>query len=170
MSTSPDKFDPLAVLVDCLGFCRLGKLDALLNLYEREPLECDCEHVVLAGRESIALYWPAKLERRLSSAFTLDDIILTDSGTGRLPRLRRRSGPNSLSFQSLGQDTPHKLHAAGTSRGLETVWLPLFPAAIFDQYSGGPRGSSKIGKSFAGTQGKLRAHSRRHALVSNGYT
>ena len=44
MSTSPDTFDPLALVVDWLDACRLEQLDALLELYdERATLECDCE-------------------------------------------------------------------------------------------------------------------------------
>ena len=40
MSTSPDNFDPLAVVVDWLDACRMGKLDGLLDLYdERATLE-----------------------------------------------------------------------------------------------------------------------------------
>ncbi len=81
MPTSPDKFDPLAVVVDWLDACRLGKLDALLDLYdERATLECNCERVSLTGREAIAAYWVPKLERRIHSTFRLDDMILTDPG------------------------------------------------------------------------------------------
>jgi hypothetical protein len=81
VSTSPDKFDPLALVIDWLDFCRFGKLEALLDLYdERATLECICELVTLTGRESIAAYWAPKLERRTYSAFTLDEIILTDYG------------------------------------------------------------------------------------------
>ena len=78
---SPDEFDPLAVVVDWLDFCRLGELDALLDLYdERATLECDCERVSLTGRKSVAAYWVPKLQRRIASAFTLDDMVLTDCG------------------------------------------------------------------------------------------
>ena len=52
MPTLADTFDPLAT-----GSMPavLGDLDALLDLYdERATLECDCERVGLAGRESIA--------------------------------------------------------------------------------------------------------------------
>jgi hypothetical protein len=43
-----DNFDPLAVVVDWLDACRLGKLDALLDLSdERATLECNCERVSL---------------------------------------------------------------------------------------------------------------------------
>ena len=55
MSTSADKFDPQAIVVDWLDACRTGELDALLNLYDdRATLECDCEGVSLTGRNSIA--------------------------------------------------------------------------------------------------------------------
>jgi hypothetical protein len=51
MSISRDKFDPLALVVDWLDACRLGELNALLDLYdERATLECDCTvgaHIVL---------------------------------------------------------------------------------------------------------------------------
>jgi hypothetical protein len=81
MPTSPDKFDPLAVVVDWLDACRLGDLDVLLNLYdERATLECDSEQVSLIGRKAIAAYWAPKLESKLGSAFTLDDMILTGAG------------------------------------------------------------------------------------------
>jgi ketosteroid isomerase-like protein len=65
MPTSPDTFDPLAVVADWLNACRWRELDALLNLYdERATLECDCEHVSLTGRKWIAAYWAPKLESR----------------------------------------------------------------------------------------------------------
>jgi hypothetical protein len=52
-----DEFDPLGVVVDWLDACRFGQLNALLNLYdERATLECNCEHVSLMGRKSIAAY------------------------------------------------------------------------------------------------------------------
>ena len=78
---SPDKFDPLALVVDWLDNCRLGRIDELLELYdEQATLECDCERVSLTGRKAIAAYWAPKLERRVHSTFTLDDMILTDCG------------------------------------------------------------------------------------------
>ena len=81
MSTSLDNFDPLAVVVDWLDACRMRKIDALLDLYdESATLECNCESVSLTGREAIAAYWAQKLERRIHSTFTLDDLILTDCG------------------------------------------------------------------------------------------
>jgi hypothetical protein len=43
-------------------------------------LECDCERVILGGRKSIAPYWAPKIESKLVSAFTLDDITLTGDG------------------------------------------------------------------------------------------
>ena len=80
-TTSLEKFDPLATVVDWLDACRLGKIDDLLELYdERATLECGCERVSLIGRKSTAAYWAPKLERRIVSAFTLDDVILTDCG------------------------------------------------------------------------------------------
>ena len=80
-TTSLEKFDPLATVVDWLDACRLGKIDDLLDLYdERATLECGCERVSLIGRKSTAAYWAPKLERRIVSAFTLDDVVLTDCG------------------------------------------------------------------------------------------
>src|SRR6478736_4942863 len=81
MSISRDEFDPLAVVVDWLDACRRGELIALLDLYdERANLECDCERVSLTGRKSIAAYWAPKLESKLATAFTLDDMTLTGDG------------------------------------------------------------------------------------------
>jgi hypothetical protein len=78
MSISRDEFDPLAIAVDWLDACRTGELSALLDLYdEQATLECDCERVILGGRKSIAPYWAPKIESKLVSAFTLDDITLT---------------------------------------------------------------------------------------------
>ena len=58
MLTSPDRFDPLAIVSDWLDACRWRELNALLDLYdERATLECDCEHVRLTGRKWIAAYW-----------------------------------------------------------------------------------------------------------------
>jgi hypothetical protein len=70
-----DEFDPLAVAVDWLDAGKLGDLDGLLGLYdERATLECDCEGVVLTGRQSLSAYWAPKLERKLTAAFTLNSI------------------------------------------------------------------------------------------------
>jgi hypothetical protein len=81
MSLLQGEFDPLAVVVDWLDACRWGELDALLNLYdERATLECDCERVSLTGRKAIAAYWAPKLESKLATAFTLDDMTLTGDG------------------------------------------------------------------------------------------
>jgi hypothetical protein len=53
----------------------------LLDLYdERATLECDCERVSLTGRKAIAAYWAPKLESKLATAFTLDDMTLTGDG------------------------------------------------------------------------------------------
>jgi hypothetical protein len=44
MSLSQGEFDPLVVVGHWLDACRLGKLDALLELYdERATSECHCE-------------------------------------------------------------------------------------------------------------------------------
>jgi len=77
MSTSPDTFDPLAVVVDWLDAGRSGNLDALLDLYdERATLHCLCEKATLVGRKSFAAYWAPKLKNKLGSAFTLDEVVL----------------------------------------------------------------------------------------------
>src|SRR6266496_1642926 len=81
MSISRDKFDPLALVVDWIDACRLGELNALLDLYdERATLECDCERVGLTGRKSIAAYWAPKLDSQTVLGFTLDDMTLTGDG------------------------------------------------------------------------------------------
>ena len=81
MSTLPNSFDPLAVVVDWLDACRSGDLDALRDLYDEDAtLECDREYGVLVGREAIVAYWGPKMERRLGSAFTLDDLAPTRFG------------------------------------------------------------------------------------------
>ena len=73
-----DDLDRSSVVVDWLGACRSGQLNALLNLYEeRATLICDCDGINLAGRNSIAIYWKSKLESKSVSAFTLDGMILT---------------------------------------------------------------------------------------------
>jgi hypothetical protein len=62
MPISQDEFDPLAVAVDWLDAAKLGDLDGLLGLYdERATLECDCEGVVLTGRQSLSAYWAPNL-------------------------------------------------------------------------------------------------------------
>jgi hypothetical protein len=76
MSTSPDTFDPLAVVIDWLDAGRSGDLDGLLDLYdEGATLQCLCENTTLVGRKSLAAYWAPKLKNKLGSAFTLDEVI-----------------------------------------------------------------------------------------------
>ena len=66
-----------SVVVDWLDACRLGELDALLDLYdERATLDCLCENVTLTGHKTIASYWAPKLANKLDLAFTLDDLVL----------------------------------------------------------------------------------------------
>jgi hypothetical protein len=49
--TSPNDFDPLAVVVDWLDACRSADLNALLELYDTQAiLECSCESVSLTDR------------------------------------------------------------------------------------------------------------------------
>ncbi|MBR1245721.1 hypothetical protein JQ609_02125 [Bradyrhizobium sp. AUGA SZCCT0169] len=81
MSRAPDDFDPLAVVIDWLDACRSRDLNALLDLYEeRAILECDCEGVRLTGREPLSAYWSGKLQNQLPTAFTLDDLTVTEDG------------------------------------------------------------------------------------------
>ena len=93
MSTSPDTFDPLAIVADWLDACRGRELDALLNLYdERATLECDCEHVSLTGRTWIAAYLAPKLE---SMALTADGVRVDYKGyEGKPVRMHLRFGPS----------------------------------------------------------------------------
>ncbi|WP_043161230.1 nuclear transport factor 2 family protein [Bradyrhizobium sp. Ai1a-2] len=102
MALSRDNFDPLGVVVDWLDACRSGQLDTLLDLYdEQATLVCDCEHVSLTGRLSIASYWKSKLESKSASAFALDDIALIgdavqvdyQSDGGKPIRIRFRFSP-----------------------------------------------------------------------------
>jgi hypothetical protein len=76
-----DEFDPLAVTIDWLDACRWRDLDRLLGLYdERATIECDCEGVVLTGRQSLSAYWKPKLESKLPAAFALGDMTPTGDG------------------------------------------------------------------------------------------
>ena len=76
-----DEFDPLGVAIDWLDAVKLGDLDGLLGLHdERATLECDCEGVVLTGRQSLSAYWAPKLESKLAAAFTVDDMTPTGEG------------------------------------------------------------------------------------------
>jgi ketosteroid isomerase-like protein len=97
MSTSPDKFDPLAVVVDWLDACRWGDLNALLNLYdERAILECDCERISLTGRKWIAAYWAPRLQSKAVLAFSLNDMALTADGVSVGARVSPLSCPQSF--------------------------------------------------------------------------
>jgi hypothetical protein len=92
MPISRDQFDPLALVVDWLDACRLGELNALLDLYdERATLECDCECVCLTGRKSFAAYWAPKFESKIVSAFTLNDMTLTGDGFRSITKTTRAS-------------------------------------------------------------------------------
>jgi FixJ family two-component response regulator len=69
--------DRSGVVIDWLEACRSGQLNALLNLYEeRATLICDCDGIDLVGRNPMTVYWKSKLERRVASAFTLEDVTL----------------------------------------------------------------------------------------------
>jgi hypothetical protein len=76
-----DEFDPVAVTIDWLDACRSRDLDRLLDLYdERATLECNCEGVVLTGRQSLSAYWQLKLESKPPAAFALGDVTPTGDG------------------------------------------------------------------------------------------
>jgi len=75
---APDDFDHSGTVIDWLNACRSGKLDALVNLHDvQATLRCDCDGVDLAGRNSLAIYWKSKFQSKATSAFTLNDMILT---------------------------------------------------------------------------------------------
>jgi hypothetical protein len=63
---------------------------------DRATLECDCEGESLTGRKSIAANWELKLDSKLVSAFTLDDM------TGDEVRVDYLAGSYSLPVQSRG--------------------------------------------------------------------
>jgi hypothetical protein len=63
---------------------------------DRATLECDCEGESLTGRKSIAACWELKLDSKLVSAFTLDDM------TGDEVRVDYLAGSYSLPVQSRG--------------------------------------------------------------------
>ena len=108
MSLSQGDFDPLVVVGHWLDACRSGDQEALLNLYdERATLECHCEHLALQSRVQPLRHGP-------NSRW----------GSSGLPKQRRQTGPNALSFQSLGQDTPHKLRSIRTLNRLVTLPQP----------------------------------------------
>jgi hypothetical protein len=98
------EFDPLAVVIDWLDACRSGGLVVLLDLYDnRAILECGCERLSLTGRNAIAAYWEPKLGKKLpATAFTLDEITMTDDGVridyqsyeGKPVRIHFRFGPS----------------------------------------------------------------------------
>ena len=103
MSTSTNRFDPLAVVVDWLDADRAGDLDALLDLYgDDATLACDCEGVILTGREALSAYWEPKLSCLSEAAFSLNDMVLTSDGIlvdyqsyeGKPVRIRFRFTPS----------------------------------------------------------------------------
>jgi hypothetical protein len=77
----PDSaFDPIAVVVDWLDFCRERRLNNLLDLYDaRASLECSCAGIY-QGREDIARYWSRRLERAVPQAFRLIELVVDNSG------------------------------------------------------------------------------------------
>ena len=95
-----DEFDPLGVAIDWLDAAKLGDLDGLLGLHdERATLECDCEGVVLTGRQSLSAYWAPKLESKLAAAFTLDDITPTGVGGVQLDYQGHDGSPVRIRFR-----------------------------------------------------------------------
>ena len=97
-----DEFDPLGVAIDWLDAAKLGDLDGLLGLHdERATLECDCEGVVLTGRQSLSAYWGPKLESKLAAAFTLDD--MTPTGVGGFNSTIRVTTAAPFAFASVSR-------------------------------------------------------------------
>jgi hypothetical protein len=73
-------FDPIAVVVDWLDFCRERRLNNLLDLYDATgSLECACAGIY-QGREDIARYWSRRLEGAVPQAFRLIELALDNSG------------------------------------------------------------------------------------------
>ena len=73
-------FDPLAVVVDWLDACRARRLSDLLDLYDaKASFRCACEGLY-QGREELAHYWSARLERAVPHAFSLTDLAPDDDG------------------------------------------------------------------------------------------
>jgi hypothetical protein len=80
-------FDPLAVVVAWLYFCRARRLEDLLDLYDaRGSLECACAGpYIYQGREDIARYWSPRLEKAVPRAFRLTE--LTPASSNDSPRI-----------------------------------------------------------------------------------
>jgi len=74
-------FDPFAVVVAWLYFCRARRLDDLLDLYDaRGSLECACAGpYIYQGREDIARYWSPRLEKAVPHAFRLTELVPASS-------------------------------------------------------------------------------------------
>jgi hypothetical protein len=74
-------FDPVAVVVDWLDFCRARRLDDVLDLYDaRGSLECTCAGpYIYQGREDIARYWSSRLEKAVPHAFALTELAPANS-------------------------------------------------------------------------------------------
>ena len=129
MSLAPDDFDPLAVVIDWLDACRSGDLDALLDLYEeRATLECGCEGARLTGREPLSAYWTGKLQNQLPTAFTLDDLTVTEDGIWVDYRNNKASLVRAhFRFSPSGKIETHPLWAVGsTSVGINHIREPSF--------------------------------------------
>src|SRR5258708_1455514 len=76
-------FDPIAVVVDWLDFCRERRLNNLLDLYDATgSVECACAGIY-QGREDIARYWSRRLEGAVPQAFRLIELALDNSGDRR---------------------------------------------------------------------------------------
>ena len=68
-------YDPLAIVVDWLDFCRSAEAGLLLSLYDEEAvIECECEQASLSGRCAVEAYWHSKLQKKCPQAFDLEDL------------------------------------------------------------------------------------------------
>ncbi|UFW50556.1 MULTISPECIES: YybH family protein [Bradyrhizobium] len=66
-------FDPMAAAVDWIDAYRAGDIEAILEMYAEDAVVfCDCEGVVIAGREGLRAYWAARLQE--CRAAELDDL------------------------------------------------------------------------------------------------
>ena len=134
-----DVFDPLAVAVDWLDAGKLGDLDGLLSQYdERATLECNCEGVVLTGRQSLSAYWAPKLESKLAAAFTLDDITPTGAPLQRQIDINSvccRPPPQPVrEMTPISRTDPASLQLTG--HGVDIVERDLLPVNVEPSYDG----------------------------------
>ncbi|WBL78808.1 nuclear transport factor 2 family protein [Bradyrhizobium xenonodulans] len=57
-------FDPMAAAVDWLDSYRAGDIEAILEMYAEDAvMYCDCDELVITGREGLRSYWVARLQK-----------------------------------------------------------------------------------------------------------